>query len=194
MLLLVFPKDESKRRERLDTTRVDFVHFRYNIHACPRLSLLSWVQYQRDVLVVEPFIVVDQVPSGYSRASDPALLSRASADHSSLYVHRMQRSFSLQYSGKSLDTHGHLHHRLSFDLRSHQTIDFELPGKQKLGTGDLGIPWFKYNMNRILTQSNRTLRVIDARSVHDAFEPKLAAVQRSYLYRFMVSVRSRLPE
>ena len=79
-------------------------------------------------------------------------------------------------------------------MRTHQTIDFDLPGKQKLGTGELGIPWFKYNINRILTQSNRTLRVIDARFVHDAFEPKLAAVQRTYLYRFIVSARSRLAE
>jgi tRNA U38,U39,U40 pseudouridine synthase TruA len=31
------------------------------------------------------------------------------------------------------------------------------------------------------------MRVIDARFVHDAFEPKLAATQRIYLYRFMVS-------
>jgi tRNA U38,U39,U40 pseudouridine synthase TruA len=31
------------------------------------------------------------------------------------------------------------------------------------------------------------MRVIDARFVHDAFEPKLAAIQRTYLYRFTVS-------
>ncbi|CAF0972315.1 unnamed protein product [Adineta steineri] len=65
------------------------------------------------------------------------------------------------------------------------TIDFELPGKQKLGVGDLNIPWFKFNLNRILTESNRTVRVINARFVHDAFEPKLAATQRTYLYRFL---------
>ncbi|CAF1599860.1 unnamed protein product [Adineta ricciae] len=65
------------------------------------------------------------------------------------------------------------------------TVDFELPGKQKLGTDDLGIPWFKYNLNRILIEGNRTMRVIDARFVHDAFEPKLAATQRTYLYRFL---------
>ncbi|CAF3186053.1 unnamed protein product [Rotaria sp. Silwood2] len=64
------------------------------------------------------------------------------------------------------------------------TIDFELPGKQKLGTGELNIPWFKFNLNRILIETNRTMRILDARFVHDAFEPKLAAVHRTYLYQF----------
>ena len=36
----------------------------------------------------------------------------------------------------------------------------------------------------MLIEANRTLRVLDARFVHDAFEPKLAATQRTYLYRF----------
>ncbi|UJR31997.1 hypothetical protein I4U23_019467 [Adineta vaga] len=67
------------------------------------------------------------------------------------------------------------------------TIDFDLPGKQKLGTGDLNIPWFKFNLNRILIETNRTMRVINARFVHDAFEPKLAATQRTYLYRFITN-------
>ena len=51
----------------------------------------------------------------------------------------------------------------------------------------MNIPWFKYNLNRMLIEANRTLRVLDARFVHDAFEPKLAAIQRTYLYRFNVS-------
>jgi len=67
------------------------------------------------------------------------------------------------------------------------SIDFELPGKQKLGTGELNIPWFKFNLNRILIETNRTLRILDARFVHDAFEPKLAATQRTYLYRFITN-------
>ncbi|CAF3382415.1 unnamed protein product [Rotaria socialis] len=67
------------------------------------------------------------------------------------------------------------------------TVDFELPGKQKLGTGELNIPWFKFNINRMLLEANRTMRVIDARFVHDAFEPKLAALHRTYLYRFSTS-------
>jgi tRNA pseudouridine(38-40) synthase len=49
----------------------------------------------------------------------------------------------------------------------------------------LNIPWFKFNLNRVLIDTNRTMRVIDARFVHDAFEPKLAAIQRTYLYRFI---------
>ncbi|CAF3842501.1 unnamed protein product [Rotaria sp. Silwood1] len=65
------------------------------------------------------------------------------------------------------------------------TIDFELPGKQKLGIGELNIPWFKFNLNRILIETNRTMRILDARFVHDAFEPKLAAIHRTYLYRFI---------
>jgi tRNA U38,U39,U40 pseudouridine synthase TruA len=65
-------------------------------------------------------------------------------------------------------------------------VDFELPGKQKLGTGELNIPWFKFNLNRILIESNRNVRVINARFVHETFEPKLAATQRTYLYRFIV--------
>ncbi|CAF1117237.1 unnamed protein product [Rotaria sordida] len=65
------------------------------------------------------------------------------------------------------------------------TIDFELPGKQKLGTGELNISWFKFNLNRILIEKKRTMRILDARFVHDAYEPKLAAIHRTYLYRFI---------
>jgi len=70
-------------------------------------------------------------------------------------------------------------------LSNAATVDFELPGKQKLGTGDLDIHWFKFNINRYLVESNRTLRVIDARFVHETFDPKHTATQRTYLYRFI---------
>jgi len=33
--------------------------------------------------------------------------------------------------------------------------------------------------------------VLDARFVHDAFEPKLAAKQRTYLYRFHVKTKKK---
>ncbi|CAF1151850.1 unnamed protein product [Didymodactylos carnosus] len=62
------------------------------------------------------------------------------------------------------------------------TIDFQLPGKQKIE--DLNTPWFKFNMNKILYDSKRTMRVLDAKFVHDAFDPKLAT-NRTYIYRFI---------